>query len=113
MGPYGLAGSGVVIQNPPEFRNIRDSGLGTPTVGNGGLATSRPPQRCLLASALSPPLSLRRRWSCQGGARTLLLLTESGFDAIPAARRDEAFRMNDGGWTEQMKNIETYVTKNR
>ena len=46
------------------------------------------------------------------GDGTLLLLTESGFDAIPAARRDEAFRMNDGGWTEQMKNIETYVTKN-
>ena len=41
---------------------------------------------------------------------TLLLLTESGFDKIPAARRAEAFRRNEGGWTEQMKNIETYVT---
>ena len=40
---------------------------------------------------------------------TLLLLTESGFDKIPADRRPEAFRMNDGGWTEQMKNIERYV----
>jgi uncharacterized protein YndB with AHSA1/START domain len=40
---------------------------------------------------------------------TLLLLTESGFDKIPADRRLEAFRMNDGGWTEQMKNIESYV----
>jgi uncharacterized protein YndB with AHSA1/START domain len=40
---------------------------------------------------------------------TLLLLTESGFDKIPAARRFEAFRMNDNGWTQQMKNIETYV----
>lgn len=40
---------------------------------------------------------------------TLLLLTESGFDALPAERRAEAFRMNDGGWTEQMKNIEEYV----
>jgi uncharacterized protein YndB with AHSA1/START domain len=42
---------------------------------------------------------------------TLLLLTESGFDKIPADRRLEAFRMNDGGWTEQMKNIETHVAK--
>jgi uncharacterized protein YndB with AHSA1/START domain len=42
---------------------------------------------------------------------TLLTLTESGFDQIPAGRRLEAFRLNDGGWTEQMKNIETYVTK--
>jgi len=40
-----------------------------------------------------------------------LLLTESGFDAIPPARRAEAYRMNEGGWTEQMKNIETHVTK--
>ena len=43
---------------------------------------------------------------------TMLFITESGFDKIPAARRDEAFRMNDGGWTEQVKNIETYVTTN-
>lgn len=40
---------------------------------------------------------------------TLLFLTESGFDAIPAARRDEAFRMNSGGWAEQMKNIKNHV----
>ena len=46
------------------------------------------------------------------GVGTLLQLTESGFDAIPAARRDEAFRMNSGGWTEQMKNIDAHVTKN-
>lgn len=46
------------------------------------------------------------------GSGTLLLVTESGFDAIPAGRRDEAFRMNDGGWTEQVKNIEAYVTEN-
>ena len=42
---------------------------------------------------------------------TLLLLTESGFDKIPANRRLEAFRRNEGGWTEQMKNIENYVAK--
>ena len=43
---------------------------------------------------------------------TLLLLTESGFDKIPAHRRLEAFRMNDGGWTAQLKNVEAYVTQN-
>jgi uncharacterized protein YndB with AHSA1/START domain len=42
---------------------------------------------------------------------TLLLLTESGFDKIPSGRRLEAFRMNDGGWTQQMKNIESYVAQ--
>jgi uncharacterized protein YndB with AHSA1/START domain len=42
---------------------------------------------------------------------TLLTVTESGFDKIPAARRDEAFLRNDGGWTQQMKNIETHVAQ--
>ncbi|MES2205580.1 MAG: SRPBCC family protein [Pseudomonadota bacterium] len=41
---------------------------------------------------------------------TLLLLTETGFNNIPADRRAEAFRMNNQGWTEQMKNIERYVS---
>jgi uncharacterized protein YndB with AHSA1/START domain len=43
---------------------------------------------------------------------TLLILTESGFDRIPAEWRPEAFRQNDGGWTQQMKNIENHVTQN-
>ena len=42
---------------------------------------------------------------------TLLVLTESGFEKIPADRRQEAWRRNDGGWTEQMKNIEGYVAQ--
>ena len=45
----------------------------------------------------------------QSTSGTVLLLTESGFDKVPADRRAEAFRMNDGGWTEQMKNIESHV----
>ena len=47
------------------------------------------------------------------GGGTLLTLTESGFSKLPAERRDEAFRMNDGGWTEQMKNIESHVRKRK
>ena len=42
---------------------------------------------------------------------TLLVLTESGFDKVPSDRRAEAFRMNDNGWTQQMKNIESYVAE--
>ena len=44
---------------------------------------------------------------------TLLVVTESGFDKIPAHRRAEAFRMNDGGWAEQVKNIERHVAPAR
>lgn len=43
---------------------------------------------------------------------TLLMVTESGFDKVPAHRRLEAVRMNEGGWTQQIKNIEAYVEKN-
>ncbi len=40
---------------------------------------------------------------------TLLVVVESGFAALPAHRRDEAFRMNDGGWSIQMENIARHV----
>jgi uncharacterized protein YndB with AHSA1/START domain len=40
---------------------------------------------------------------------TALTIVESGFDSIPLARRAEAYRMNDGGWSAQLKNIERYV----
>ena len=40
---------------------------------------------------------------------TLLRVVESGFDRIPEKRRAEAFRMNEGGWGAQMKNIAEHV----
>lgn len=43
---------------------------------------------------------------------TLVRVSESGFDGIPAHRRDEAFRMNDGGWAAQVKNIQNHVETN-
>lgn len=46
----------------------------------------------------------------KAGQGTLLTIVESGFDKVPAHRRAEAFRMNEGGWTEQLKNIERHVS---
>ena len=40
---------------------------------------------------------------------TLLNLSESGFEHLPEARCAEALKMNEGGWAEQMKNIEAHV----
>ena len=40
---------------------------------------------------------------------TLLTIVESGFDRVPAHRRERAFRMNEGGWTAQAENIRKYV----
>ncbi|NEX94539.1 SRPBCC family protein [Caulobacter sp. 17J65-9] len=42
-----------------------------------------------------------------GGTR--LTVVESGFENVPAHRRAEAFRMNDGGWAAQMQNIRAHV----
>jgi uncharacterized protein YndB with AHSA1/START domain len=40
---------------------------------------------------------------------TEVTIVESGFDALPPARRAEAFRMNEGGWTAQCDNLGQHV----
>ena len=40
---------------------------------------------------------------------THLVVTESGFDKLPANRRLEAFRMDEEGWIEQLENVAKYV----
>ena len=40
---------------------------------------------------------------------TRLTVVESGFDALPLARRGEAFRMNEGGWAQQLENVSRHV----
>ncbi len=44
---------------------------------------------------------------------TVLTVVESGFDRIPIERRAEAWRMNDQGWAEQVRNIDAHVTSTR
>ncbi|RQP23155.1 vanillate O-demethylase oxidoreductase VanB [Albitalea terrae] len=45
------------------------------------------------------------------GQGTLLTVVESGFDKVPPQRRLEAFRMNDGGWAAQLKNIARHASQ--
>ncbi len=40
---------------------------------------------------------------------TLLTIVESGFDRVPAHRRERAFRMNEGGWAGQAENLRRHV----
>jgi len=40
---------------------------------------------------------------------TLLKVVESGFDRIPDERRAEALRMDEAGWSQQMRNIQKYL----
>jgi uncharacterized protein YndB with AHSA1/START domain len=42
---------------------------------------------------------------------TLLTVVESGFKGIPLARRLEAYRGNEQGWSIQVKAIERYVSQ--
>jgi len=43
------------------------------------------------------------------GDRTLLVITESGFEGIPAHRRHDALLRNDQGWAQQIVNVKEYV----
>ena len=43
----------------------------------------------------------------EGG--TLLTVVESGFDALPPARREAAFPMNARGWEIQVENVARYL----
>ncbi len=58
-----------------------------------------------------PPTLVEFRLQAKNGG-TLLVITESGFDRIPAHRRMEALRMNTGGWEEQTRNISRHVAQN-
>lgn len=58
--------------------------------------------------ASETPTRVEFRLAPQAGG-TRLDMTESGFDKIPPERRDEAFRMNTGGWEEQSRNIKAHV----
>jgi uncharacterized protein YndB with AHSA1/START domain len=40
---------------------------------------------------------------------TLLTIVESGFDQVPAHRRERALRMNEGGWSAQAQNLRKHV----
>jgi uncharacterized protein YndB with AHSA1/START domain len=54
------------------------------------------------------PTLVEFRLADEGGG-TRLTVVESGFDRLPAHRRDEAFRMNEGGWKGQLENVRRHV----
>jgi uncharacterized protein YndB with AHSA1/START domain len=47
----------------------------------------------------------------QASGGTTLTIVESGFDRIPLARRSEAFKANEGGWTHQAELIQKYLAQ--
>jgi uncharacterized protein YndB with AHSA1/START domain len=57
----------------------------------------------------SEPMTLVEFRLAEVADGTEVTVVESGFDRIPLARRAEAFRMNDQGWAEQVRNLERHV----
>lgn len=57
----------------------------------------------------SEPLTLVEFHLSTVAGGTELRVVETGFDKIPVGRRAEAFKMNEGGWIGQLKNIDTYL----
>jgi uncharacterized protein YndB with AHSA1/START domain len=45
-----------------------------------------------------------------GGTR--LTMIESGFDALPPERYEDAYRGNTGGWNTQLQNLREYLGEN-
>jgi uncharacterized protein YndB with AHSA1/START domain len=57
----------------------------------------------------SEPMTLVEFRLEESDGGTLLKISETGFDKIPAARREMALTMNEKGWSGQAKNIQRYV----
>lgn len=86
---------------------------------NADVVTVEPPYRFAFRwhpYALDPevdysaePTTLVEFTLAEQGDGTELTVVESGFDALPASRRDEAFRMNGNGWTAQVDNVRRHV----
>ncbi len=60
--------------------------------------------------AASEPMTLVEFRLAEVADGTELTVIESGFDRLPPARRAQAFRMNEAGWTQQVANLNRYVT---
>ncbi|MBV8759747.1 MAG: SRPBCC family protein [Deltaproteobacteria bacterium] len=55
------------------------------------------------------PMTLVEFTLAEAAGGTQLVIRESGFDRIPAARRTKAFTANDGGWTAQLDLVAKYL----
>ena len=55
------------------------------------------------------PMTLVEFRLTESAGGTTITIVESGFDQLPASRRAEAWRMNEGGWNGQGKKLAAYV----
>src|SRR5438128_2648957 len=99
-----------VVQGPGRQHAEHHAVLTAPSTSGGG-GQWHPGATDPDVDYSSEPMTLVEFHLDDANGGTILRIVESGFDRIPAARRDEAFRMNDGGWTEQTQNIERHVTQ--
>lgn len=55
------------------------------------------------------PMTLVEFRLAEADGGTEVTIVESGFDQLPASRRAEAFRMNEGGWASQSRKLTAHV----
>jgi uncharacterized protein YndB with AHSA1/START domain len=61
----------------------------------------------------SEPMTLVTFELREAAGGTQLHISESGFDRLPADRRDRAYRGNEEGWSGQLRAIEQHVAQQR
>jgi len=95
----------------PEVARMQEPHTGTPFVL--AVDTVEPQHRLSFrwhpGADMSGPMTLVEfvLEAVPGGTR--LTITESGFEQLPLARRADAFKGNDEGWTHQLRLVAAYL----
>ena len=119
-GPF-VAGASLTGRIQPTTVDPEVAALQTPHAGTAfavEVAAIEPPRRFAFrwhpyavggVDVSAEPMTLVTFDLEEAGAHTRVTITESGFDAIPLARRAAAFTANEGGWTHQLRLVGLYV----
>lgn len=118
-GPF-VAGTAVTGTITPTTVDADVARLQEPHAGNRGtwhIVAVEPQRRfayrwhpfAMDADVQDEPMTLVEFTLAETPGGVLLTIVESGFDALPAARRASAFEANSGGWAHQIELVRTYL----
>lgn len=122
-GPF-VAGTAVTGTITPTTVDADVARLQEPHAGNRAtwhIVAVEPPRRfayrwhpfAVDADVQDEPMTLVEFTLAETPEGVLLTIVESGFDALPAARRSSAFEANSGGWAHQAELVREYLALGR
>ncbi|OBH15369.1 SRPBCC family protein [Mycolicibacter sinensis] len=122
-GPF-VAGTAVTGTITPTTVDADVARLQEPHAGNRAtwhIVAVEPPRRfayrwhpfAVDADVRDEPMTLVEFTLAETPEGVLLTIVESGFDALPAARRSSAFEANSGGWAHQAELVRKYLALGR